>query len=157
MRKLFAASLCAAALTLTAGCPDRNLCEVAPACEGANAINCISSCSVGPCSTGGQSHTCAEAEVCEVISGPRQSLRFNPARAVCAVNPTPCDPATAPPPQCDGQDNLSGCSGYNRVITVPCSQAGIYFDSSACCTTGINPDAGVTTDAGTDGGVDGGR
>lgn len=155
MRKLLSASLFVAAAIAVIGCPAQDPCEVAPACEGKNALNCITSCSVGPCSTGGTTKTCAEGETCEVIPGPAQSLTFASARAVCAQNSTVCDPATAPPPQCDGAGNISGCSGYRRFITTSCAQAGAYFSSSSCCTTGINADAG--TDGGRpDGGADAG-
>jgi hypothetical protein len=156
MRTLLAASLLTFAVSALLGCPAQDPCDVAPSCDGKQALNCITSCTSGPCSTGGSSRSCAEAETCEVIPGPSQSLQFTSARAVCAINEAACDPASAPPAQCDGKGNITGCSGYKRNISVSCSQAGAYFVSSACCTTGINADAGTSTDGGRDGGTDGG-
>lgn len=153
--KHFLIPLLASAIVLLSACPDRNYCLDAPACENNRAINCVDSCQQGPCSTGAHLRDCAGAEKCEVVPGRPQSLRFNPARAVCTLDSDSCDPLTAAPPQCDGQGAVSGCSSYNRRVVVACAQAAVYFENPSCCVTGINPDAG-SRDADTDGGSDAG-
>lgn len=152
---LIAGALLGVAFT---ACPTSD-CANTPSCENNQAQNCVDSCTVGPCSTGFTSRDCGD-QTCEVLIGDPQSTRFSHARAVCAVDTNLCDPATAPPPQCDQNRNITGCSAYKRNVTVSCAQAAVYFTNPSCCTTGINEDAGVTdagVDAGTaDAGTDGG-
>jgi hypothetical protein len=150
---LLAASLTVVAL---AGCPARDYCAESPLCEDNRAVNCEPSCQVGPCSNGPKFRECGAQTRCEIRPGDPSSTRFFRARAVCVLPQTDvCDPATAPTPTCDGLGNITGCSAYKRVIVASCSQAGLFFASSACCASGPG-DGG--TDGGTpDGGTGGGE
>lgn len=154
---LLVGALCGLGL---AGCPGDD-CADAPVCRNGKAVNCVSSCSVGPCSTGATIRDCGEQQ-CEVIAGDPQSIRFSIARAVCVNDPNACDPSTSGPPVCDLKGSVTGCSPYKRIITASCAQAAVFFADAPCCTTGVNADAG-TVDAGVpdagsslDGGQDGG-
>ena len=137
------------------GCPSDE-CADAPACNGARALNCIAACSVGPCSTGVFVSECGEGQ-CEVVPGDPASTRFSADRAVCAISKDSCDPSAQP--ICDGAGSVTGCSAYKRVITIPCSRAGSFFENARCCASGINetPDAGSPDGGHPDSGtVDGG-
>ncbi len=136
-------------LLLALACSDRDLCAEAPLCEENRAINCEISCTVGPCSTGGYSIECGDDATCTVHPGDLNSPGFSRSRALCVQEGSAsCDPETAAAPLCDDQGGVTGCSGYKRLIRVPCAQAGVYFKSAACCRSGNPPDAG-TPDGGT--------
>ncbi|MFL5319190.1 MAG: hypothetical protein ACJ790_06000 [Myxococcaceae bacterium] len=160
VKNLAAAAVVTALFVLgLAGCPTDD-CANAPACQNGKALNCVDSCSVGPCSTGANFRDCGQLS-CEVVIGNPASVRFSHDRALCVNDATACDPKTAPPPQCDFKGSVSGCSQYGRNITADCAQAAVFFDNATCCLTNVNPDAGApdsgTPDAGSpDGGTDGG-
>lgn len=138
-------------LLLTAACSGGDLCAQAPRCDDTEALNCETACAVGPCSTGPTVQDCGEGASCTVVPGNRTDARFYNSRAVCALEPTACNPADAPPPVCEGR-LVTGCSAYLRNIRVPCSQAGLYFTRVPACCQGGTGDGG--TDAGTgDGGT----
>ncbi|NMO15544.1 hypothetical protein HPC49_07535 [Pyxidicoccus fallax] len=140
---------------LASACSDGDLCAQAPRCDDSEAINCETGCTVGPCSTGPTVQECNEGTSCTVIPGDREDARFYRSRAVCAKSLSACDPAAAPPPVCEGERFVTGCSAYRRDIRVPCSQAGLYFAQVPACCRGGAADGGA--DAGTaDGGSDAG-
>jgi hypothetical protein len=151
----------AALLLLLSACSERDLCAETPLCEEGRAINCESACTVGPCSNGPQFQTCGEAESCTVVLGDQETQRFRRSRAVCAQGEATCEPATAGPPTCDSEGNVTGCSAYKRTIRVACAQSGLFFENAACCRGIVPPN--TTTDGGTSGtdggtsGTDGGR
>jgi len=133
--------------TFTAACSGGDLCAQAPRCDNTEAINCETACAVGPCSTGPTVQDCGEGARCTVIPGSRTDARFYRSRAVCALAQTACNPVDAPPPVCEGDRLVTGCSAYLRDIRVPCSQAGLYFTQvPTCCQRG-------TSDGGTDAGT----
>lgn len=138
------------ALVVGSGCPERDLCAEAPLCEEGLAINCELGCSVGPCSNGPRIRECSARSECEIVPGPLSSTRFFRTRALCVLEATgTCDPATAPPPTCDGLGTITGCSAYRRVIEASCTQANLFFQDTSCCTH--PPDAGTSGDGGTPG------
>ncbi len=138
--------LLAVCALFTAGCSE-DLCAQAPRCDDTEAINCETACTVGPCSTGPTVQECGEGASCTVVPGSRSDSRFYRSRAVCALEREACNPADAPPPVCEGNRLVTGCSAYLRNIRVPCSQAGLYFAQVPACCQGGGGDAG--TDAGT--------
>ncbi len=139
-------------LFLLLGCSGRDYCAETPLCEEDKAINCERSCTVGPCSTGANIVECGGTATCSVVVGDLTSQRFFRSRALCIEDGSAsCDPATAPPPTCDGSGLVMGCSGYKRVIRASCSQAALYFTSADCCRTTTQPDGG-TPGGPTDGG-----
>lgn len=144
-------------LLFTAACSDGDLCAQAPRCDDSEALNCESACAVGPCSTGPTVQDCGEGATCTVVPGNRTDARFYSSRAVCALERTACNPVDAPPPVCEGDRLVTGCSAYLRNIRVPCSQAGLYFAQVPACCRGAAGDGGTdagTPDAGTgDGGI----
>ncbi|WP_240359169.1 hypothetical protein [Pyxidicoccus trucidator] len=141
----------------TAACSGGDLCAQAPRCDDSEALNCETACAVGPCSTGPTVQDCGEGATCTVVPGNRTDSRFYGSRAVCALERTACNPADAPPPVCEGDRLVTGCSAYLRNIRVPCSQAGLYFTRVPACCLGGTGDGGMdagTRDAGTgDGGI----
>jgi hypothetical protein len=151
----------AALLLLLSACSERDLCAETPLCEEGRAINCESACTVGPCSNGPQFQTCGEGESCTVVLGDQETQRFRRSRAVCAQGEATCEPATAGPPTCDSEGNVTGCSAYKRTIRVACAQSGLFFENAACCRGIVPPN--TSTDGGTSGtdggtsGTDGGR
>ncbi|MFP2924980.1 hypothetical protein ACLESO_07130 [Pyxidicoccus sp. 3LG] len=130
---------------LLSACSD-DLCAAAPRCDDTEAINCEPTCAVGPCSTGPTVQDCGEETTCTVVPGDRNDARFYRSRAVCARNLTACNPAESPPPTCEGDRFVTGCSAYRRDIRVACSQAGLYFSQAPACCQGSAEDGG--TDAG---------
>ncbi len=141
-----------APLLLLLSCSSRDYCAEAPLCEQDKAINCEPSCTVGPCSTGPNIVDCGGSASCSVVVGETSSPRFFRSRALCIEDGSAsCDPATAPPPTCDGSGLVMGCSGYKRIIRASCSQAALYFTSADCCRATAQPDGGMP-DGSTDGG-----
>ena len=149
---------------LASACSGGDLCAQAPRCDDSEAINCETGCTVGPCSTGPTVQDCDNGATCTVIPGDRTDARFYRTRAVCALSLAACNPTDAPPPVCEGERFVTGCSAYRRDIRVPCSQAALYFAQvPACCRGGAGEggsDAGTgdggTPDAGATG-ADAGR
>lgn len=145
-------SLFVAPLLLLLACSGRDYCAEAPLCEEDKAINCERSCTVGPCSTGANIVDCGATASCSVVAGDLSSQRFFRSRALCIEDGSAsCDPATAPPPTCDGSGLVMGCSGYKRVIRASCSQSALYFTSADCCRGTAQSDGG-TPGGSTDGG-----
>jgi hypothetical protein len=142
---------------LASACSGGDLCAQAPRCDDTEAINCETGCTVGPCSTGPTVQDCGEDTTCTVVPGDRTDARFYRARAVCARALTACNPADAPPPVCEGERFVTGCSAYRRDLRVPCAQAALYFAQVPACCRGAAGDGGSdagTPDAGTgDGGI----
>ncbi|NVJ19771.1 hypothetical protein HUW62_00790 [Myxococcus sp. AM011] len=136
---------------LVSACSDGDPCSQAPRCDGSEALNCETACTVGPCSTGAIFQECDQGTTCAVVPGDRSDSRFYRSRAVCARSLTACDPATAPAPVCEDGRFVTGCGAHRRDIRAFCSQAALYFEKvPTCCVTG-------TGDGGTDGGTaDGG-
>jgi hypothetical protein len=139
-------------LLLLLACSDRDYCAETPLCEEDKAINCERTCTVGPCSTGPNIVDCGATASCSVVVGDPTSQRFFRSRALCIEDVSAsCEPATAPPPTCDGSGLVMGCSGYKRVIRASCSQSALYFTSADCCRATAQPDGGVPGGS-TDGG-----
>ncbi|MCP3103328.1 hypothetical protein LZ198_31045 [Myxococcus sp. K15C18031901] len=138
---------------LVSACSQGDLCAEAPRCDDSEALNCETACAVGPCSTGPILQRCEQGTTCTVVPGSRSDPRFYRSRAVCAVNLSLCDPATAAAPTCDEDGRfVTGCGAHLREVRVFCSQAALYFEEVPPCCKGVRPDGG-TGDGGVDGGI----